>query len=144
AGASCPGCLHKREATSRTTKLEGSMGLIKGFLLGTGAALATVVTAHAADLPIAKAAAPVEYVKVCEAYGAGFFVVPGTDSCLKIGGRVRVDYDFRGKGYDYEPDYPGIQTQTSGFYNRAYIAFDHRTPSAWGTVQTYGRLRLQS
>ena len=26
-------------------------------------------------------AAPVEYVKVCSLYGAGFFYIPGTDTC---------------------------------------------------------------
>ena len=27
-------------------------------------------------------AAPVEYVKVCSLYGAGFFYIPGTDTCV--------------------------------------------------------------
>ncbi len=29
-------------------------------------------------------AKPVEYVKVCSLYGAGFYYVPGTDTCLRI------------------------------------------------------------
>ncbi len=33
-------------------------------------------------------------MKVCSAYGAGFFFIPGTDTCLKIGGRVRADYAY--------------------------------------------------
>jgi hypothetical protein len=28
-------------------------------------------------------AAPVEYVKICSLYGAGFFYMPGTDTCLQ-------------------------------------------------------------
>ncbi len=67
------------------------MGLVKGILLGSGAALLTVASAQAADLPTRKAA-PVEYVRICDAYGAGFFYIPGTETCLKIGGRVRADY----------------------------------------------------
>ena len=30
-----------------------------------------------------------EYVKVCSLYGAGFYYIPGTDICMKIGGYVR-------------------------------------------------------
>ena len=60
------------------------MTKMKGLLLGTAAGLLTVASAQAADLPVK--AKPVEYVKVCSLYGAGFFYVPGTDTCLKIGG----------------------------------------------------------
>ena len=35
---------------------------------------------------------PVQYVKICSLYGAGFYYIPGTDTCLKVGGWVRV-YD---------------------------------------------------
>ncbi|MDB5650052.1 MAG: hypothetical protein JWL62_1572 [Hyphomicrobiales bacterium] len=64
-------------------------------LLGSAAGLITISAAQAADLPMRKAA-PVAYVKVCDAYGAGFFFIPGTDTCIKIGGRVRADYAFSG------------------------------------------------
>src|ERR1700732_2631190 len=61
--------------------------LFQGLLLA-AAALAGVVPvagAHAADLP-ARQAAPIEYVRICDASGAGFFYIPGTDTCLRIGG----------------------------------------------------------
>ncbi len=61
------------------------MKLYKGLLLGSAAALASVASARAADLP-ERQAAPIEYVRICDAYGAGFFYIPGTDTCLKIGG----------------------------------------------------------
>ncbi|MBX9758819.1 MAG: porin, partial [Beijerinckiaceae bacterium] len=48
------------------------MGLFKNILLGSGAAVVSVAAAQAADLPVRKAA-PVEYVRICDAYGAGFF-----------------------------------------------------------------------
>ena len=63
------------------------MKLLKGLLLGSAAALVSVVSAHAADLP-ERQAAPIEYVRICDAYGAGFFYIPGTDTCLKVGGLV--------------------------------------------------------
>jgi hypothetical protein len=31
------------------------------------------------------------HVKTCDAYGAGFRNIPGTDACIKIGGSVTVD-----------------------------------------------------
>ena len=34
-------------------------------------------------------APPVRYVKVCSLYGQGFYYIPGTDTCIKIGGYVR-------------------------------------------------------
>ncbi len=58
---------------------------IRRALLGTAATVLTVVGAQAADLPTRKAA-PVAYVRICDAYGPGFFYVPGTDTCLKVGG----------------------------------------------------------
>ena len=54
------------------------MTKMKGLLLGAAAGLASVASAQAADLPVK--AAPVEYVKVCSLYGAGFFYIPGTDT----------------------------------------------------------------
>ena len=68
------------------------MRKMKGLLLGGAAALATAASAQAADLPVK--AAPVEYVKVCSLYGAGFFYIPGTDTCLKIGGYLRSDHIY--------------------------------------------------
>lgn len=66
------------------------MKLVKSLLLGSAAGIAAVAGAQAADLPSRKAA-PVEYVRVCSAYGAGFFYIPGTDTCLRVGGRVRAE-----------------------------------------------------
>ena len=63
------------------------MKVAKSLLLGTAAVLATVAGAQAADLPTRKAA-PVQYVKICDAYGAGFFYIPGTETCLRVGGLV--------------------------------------------------------
>jgi len=64
---------------------------IKSLLLGSAAALAVVSGAQAADAVVAAEPEPMEYVKVCDAYGAGYFYIPGTETCLKIGGRVRFD-----------------------------------------------------
>ena len=66
------------------------MKMVKSLLLGSAAAVLAVAGAQAADLPVK--AKPVEYVKVCALYGAGFFYIPGTDTCLKVGGFVRAEW----------------------------------------------------
>jgi len=72
------------------------MKLAKSLLLGSTTAFVAVAGANAADLP-SKKAAPATYVKVCDAYGAGFFNVPGTDTCIKVGGRFRADFAMTGR-----------------------------------------------
>src|SRR6187455_1409332 len=68
------------------------MKMVKSLLLGSAAGLVAVAGAQAADLPVK--AKPVEYVKICSIYGVGFFYIPGTDTCIKIGGWVRAEVDF--------------------------------------------------
>jgi hypothetical protein len=67
---------------------------IKSLLLGSAAALAAVSGANAADAIIAAEPEPMEYVRVCDAFGTGFFYIPGTETCLKVGGYVRFQVDF--------------------------------------------------
>ena len=64
---------------------------LKTLLLGSAAAFAVVGGAQAADLSVAE---PVEYVKACEAFGAGFYYIPGTDTCLHVFGHVEFDANF--------------------------------------------------
>jgi Porin subfamily len=40
----------------------------------------------------ATAKAEVDHVRVCSLYGAGFWYVPGSDTCLKVNGFVRSEY----------------------------------------------------
>ena len=65
------------------------MKTVKSLLLGAAAGFVALTGAQAADLP--GKAAPAEYVRICDTYGAGFFFIPGTDTCLRIGGYVRMD-----------------------------------------------------
>src|SRR5277367_6542846 len=73
----------------------GKMKSVRCLLMGSAAGLMAVSAAQAADLPVK--AAPVEYVKVCNIYGAGFWYVPGTDTCMKIGTWVRYEI-YTGSG----------------------------------------------
>ncbi|HWL06142.1 MAG TPA: porin, partial [Xanthobacteraceae bacterium] len=63
------------------------MKMVKSLLLGGAAGLIAFTGAQAADLPVK--AKPVSYVKICDLYGAGYFYVPGTETCIKLGGYVR-------------------------------------------------------
>ena len=65
------------------------MKMVKSLILGSAAGLIAVSGAQAADLPV-KAKA-VEYVRICSLYGAGFYYMPGTDTCIKFGGYLRAD-----------------------------------------------------
>ncbi|MHA7970421.1 porin [Rhizobium sp. CAU 1783] len=67
---------------------------IKSLLLGSAAALAVVSGAQAADAIVAAEPEPMEYVRVCDAFGTGYFYIPGTETCLKIGGEVRASVYF--------------------------------------------------
>lgn len=128
------------------------MHFIKSLLLGSSATLLAVVGTQAADLPSRKAA-PVEYVRVCDTYGAGFYWVAGTDTCLKVGGRVRVDmwYTPSKNAVSHRSTGGGTGTFVSsnavdqyGWYSRGIVQMDARTQSAWGTVQTAISLRFQA
>jgi hypothetical protein len=70
------------------------MNFFGGILLGAAGALALSAGAQAADLPSRKAA-PVAYVKICDVYGRGFYYVPGSNTCLHVGGRVRFEFGYR-------------------------------------------------
>ncbi|KFC69576.1 Porin subfamily precursor [Bosea sp. LC85] len=106
------------------------MKLVKSLLLGSAAGFAAVAGAQAADLPSRKAA-PVEYVRVCTAYGSGFFYIPGTDSCLRIGGRLRAEYTFGERWGDLQDSY--------GTRARGRLNVDLRTATAYGTLRTFIR-----
>jgi Porin subfamily len=120
----------------------------KGLLLGAAAGLATVVSAQAADLPVK--AAPVEYVKVCSLYGAGFFYIPGTDTCLKIGGYLRSDHGYgagNATGGYYLSAVGGVgsganrlQTDNYTFRARVNLTTDFRTQSDYGTIRAYAAI----
>ena len=71
------------------------MKMVKSLLLGSAAGLVAMTGAQAADLPVK--AKPVQYVKICSLYGAGFYYIPGTDTCIKIGGFVRSENELPGQ-----------------------------------------------
>ena len=115
----------------------------KRILLGSVAVLG-VSGAYAADLPTKKAA-PIEYVRICTTYGAGFFYIPGTDTCLRLSGRARFEYGVQGP-YNRNP---GTATGVgsgdySGYRGLARINLDARTKTDYGTLRAFLRLEAAS
>src|SRR5215470_6226622 len=109
-------------------------------LLLSSASVLVAFGAQAADLPVK--AKPVEYVKICSLYGEGFYYIPGTDICLKIGGYVRADYRWNAGGGG-QPHYTGgggaqdRSVSPFSMRHRASFNFDSRSQTAYGVLRTY-------
>jgi hypothetical protein len=81
-------------------------------------------------------------VKVCSLYGAGFYYIPGTDICMKVGGYVRFQQGYGtsssitagpvGASNGFNREFPDYQ-----YRNRAIASFDTRQQTAYGTLRTY-------
>src|ERR1700709_402392 len=118
------------------------MKMVKSLILGSAAGLVAMSGAQAADLPV-KAKA-VEYVRICSLYGAGFFYIPGTDTCIKLGGYLRVDTTFNGGIYG-APAYSGDLGQQNRYRDyfdsrsRMALTIDTRTATEYGVVRTFGQ-----
>ncbi|RUX06531.1 MULTISPECIES: porin [unclassified Mesorhizobium] len=119
---------------------------IKSLLLGSAAALIAVSGARAADAVVVAEPEPAEYVKICDVYGAGYFYIPGTETCLRIGGYVRYDIgvgdvgSFDGaKSNDHED---GEQQGT--YYKHARFTLKTWTgqETELGTLKTYTETRF--
>ncbi|KPL54910.1 hypothetical protein ABB55_24025 [Prosthecomicrobium hirschii] len=114
------------------------------FKLATMAAAMFAATgaASAADLG-RPAPAAVDYVKVCDAYGAGFFYIPGSQTCLKIGGYVRAEY----RAYDFDNAFAALSGVNRGVNNptahdfttrvRAQVTLDARTNTEFGLLRSF-------
>ena len=119
------------------------MKMVKSLLLGSAAGLMAVAGAQAADLPV-KAKA-VEYVKVCSLYGVGYYYIPGTDTCIKIGGYVRWEAYHNEVGGHYADRTPGgfpagaftRGSNTFGMQARFRLTGDIRTQTEYGTLRAY-------
>lgn len=111
---------------------------IKSLLLGSAAALVAVTGARAADAVVVAEPEAVEYVRVCDTYGKGFFYIPGTETCLKVSGHVRVD--VRG-GDDVSG---GGKLGTWKLKSRATIRFDARSDTELGALRSYAETQFNN
>ena len=122
------------------------MKMVKSLLLSSAAGLVAVTAGQAADLPV-KAQA-VQYVKVCSLYGAGFYYMPGTDMCLKIGGWVRAEATDHSNGSlqwgPFNANENNRSTNNLAVRARGYITADVREQTAYGVARGYIAVGLSS
>jgi Porin subfamily len=128
------------------------MKIVKSLLLGTAAGLAAVAGAQAADMPVK--AAPVQYVKICSLYGDGFYYIPGTDTCLKMGGylRVQAEYNMGAGGVAVgnaateaaQARFTRDLTNDFNYRVRGAISWDVRQQTEYGTLRTYIRFGAEN
>ncbi len=101
--------------------------------------LPLIMLACAATLTVASPglgrdrAGPVDAVRSCPRYGPGFVEVPGTSTCIRIGGRVRSEYGASSRRVARE--------DIAGFRNGGQVSVDTRTDTAYGPLRSYVRVR---
>ncbi|WP_235815224.1 porin [Roseibium album] len=111
------------------------------MMLGVAAA-ATATTAQAADLPVAPE--PVDYVRVCDAYGSRFYYIPGTETCLRVGGRLRTQFVVNNVLDDNNNPGAWAARDSDGYswLTRGYAYLDARNATEFGTLRAYVGLRM--
>jgi hypothetical protein len=121
---------------------------IKSLLLGSAAALIAVSGARAADAVTVAEPEPAEYVKICDVYGAGYFYIPGTETCLRIGGYVRYDIGVGDSGVidgsNNAPDHRNAGDVHDTYWKRARFTLKTWTgqETELGTLKTYTETRF--
>ncbi len=120
------------------------MKMVKSLLLGSAAGLVAVVGAQAADLPVK--AKPVQYVKICTLYGDGFYYIPGSDTCIRFSGYIRVGYNWNGRA-PHVQGAAGQQDRAAARFSaqgRANLGVDTRTQTAYGTLRTFANVNFEN
>ena len=114
---------------------------LKSLLLGSAGAVVALSSVQAADAIVAAEPEPMEYVRVCDAFGTGYFYIPGTETCLKISGYVRVQVDGRS---DFDID--GVELQDGGYRTntRAQLRFQAKSDTEFGELHSQITLRANS
>ena len=98
------------------------------FLLSVVALVAACGAARAEDLPVTGSTGVDLSQALCSVYGTGFHAIPGTDTCLRVGGSVRVDSGY--VGGDLDSDEPNF-----GSAARGRARFESRTPTDLGEIR---------
>ena len=124
---------------------------LKSLLLGSAAGLVAVTGARAADAVVVAEPEPVEYVRVCDVFGEGFFYIPGTETCLRISGYVRYkvgatsdngDAGFsNGRLVGDTPNFDGYAGDGWNKNTRARVNLDARSETEWGTLRAFVRFQ---
>src|SRR5262249_53103491 len=112
--------------------------MVNCLLLGQAAGVLALAGVQAPDLPVK--ASPVQYVKICRLYGVGFYYIPGTDMCIKIGGYVRFESSWNANGSSTRTQGGDLNNRYSNelwYRVRGYVTADARNQTEYGTVRGY-------
>ncbi|WP_175869411.1 porin [Bartonella gabonensis] len=112
---------------------------IKSLFLSSTAAFLAISGAHAASTVVAEPE-PIEYVRVCDAYGKGYFYIPGTETCMRLSGSVRADFvggDNIGATSEAELK---NKRKTYGSSSRLTLVFQAASETEMGTLRSYARI----
>ncbi|WP_455476783.1 porin [Bartonella sp. B41] len=83
---------------------------------------------------------PVGYVRICDAYGKGYFYIPGTETCIRLSGNVRADF-LGGDNVDAETDADlNKKRNTYGASARLSLVFQTASETELGTLRSYARI----
>ncbi|TPN89706.1 porin [Mesorhizobium sp. CU2] len=121
---------------------------IKSLLLGSAAALIAVSGARAADAVTVAEPEPAEYVKICDVYGSGYFYIPGTETCLRIGGYLRYDMGAGDSGtldgVNNVPDHMNGRDHDTYYKNMRFALRTYTgQETELGTLKTFTETRFQ-
>ncbi|MCR9139066.1 MAG: porin [Alphaproteobacteria bacterium] len=116
---------------------------IKSLLLGSAAAMVAVSGASAADAIIAAEPEPVEYVRVCDAFGSGYFYIPGTETCLRISGNVRFRLGFE-ETIAADAANGVLARDSYDTATRARVQVSAKSDTEWGELHSYIRLQAEN
>ncbi|WP_375651018.1 porin [Bartonella sp. OT172YNZD] len=112
---------------------------IKSLFLSSTAAFLVISGAHAASTIIAEPE-PVEYIRVCDAYGKGYFYIPGTETCMRLSGNVRADF-IGGDNIDATTETElNNKRKTYGASSRLTLVFQAASETEMGTLRSYARI----
>ncbi|WP_336294189.1 porin [Bartonella sp. CB169] len=86
---------------------------------------------------------PAEYIRVCDAYGKGYFYIPGTETCMRLSGNVRADL-MGGDNIDATTNAELANKQkTYAASSRFTLVFQTASETELGTLRSYARIYSQ-
>jgi hypothetical protein len=125
------------------------MRRLQSLLLGPATALAAFAGAHAADLPNWRGAPAAEYVKVCADGNVSGFVIPGSDTCLRISGYVDAGVSVGKLAETYWPSAAGARPAAQyasdfSYLTKGQVNFDAVAKTAMGPLLAHMELRANA
>ncbi|WP_349963259.1 porin [Rhizobium sp. ZPR3] len=128
---------------------------MKATFIGIAVTLAAVSIAHASDKVVSPDSNAIGYLPVCDVYGAGFFYIPGTQTCMQLSGyawfEIGATNDKNNGRFD---PVTGRYAGDTGDYNffpkgrttfsSARVNLDVRSDTELGVLRSYARIQAES